>query len=247
MVRTAELRSFRRRILRFTTPGRPGAAAACYVALWRLPRPDFHRLVIRTFPRRTICVLDGSSKEPFSSRHARESDDVRMTCKAARSDATGGPTRTAIRETLRPFSANRPGDPNARMSPGQHDLCEEARVFRISRQAARWPRHRLRRPHLVTPARRSKRTQRPESPTSSTEMRAQAPDQSDRSDRARQLQLLGRGRAAVRAKPDLRRDTAEIGTSRNCERERGFIDGSCRELTRPAEGKPPQRAAIREC
>ena len=26
-----------------------GAAAACYVALWRLPRPDFHRLVIRTF------------------------------------------------------------------------------------------------------------------------------------------------------------------------------------------------------
>jgi hypothetical protein len=49
MVRTTELRSFRRRILRFTTPGRPSAAAACYVALWRLPRPDFHRLVIRTF------------------------------------------------------------------------------------------------------------------------------------------------------------------------------------------------------
>ena len=49
MVRTTRLRSFRRRILRFTTPGRPGAAAACYVALWRLPRPDFHRLVIRTF------------------------------------------------------------------------------------------------------------------------------------------------------------------------------------------------------
>ena len=34
MVRTAKLRSFRRRILRFTTPGRPGAAAAGYVALW---------------------------------------------------------------------------------------------------------------------------------------------------------------------------------------------------------------------
>ena len=49
MVRTTRLRSFRRRILRFTTSGRPGAAAACYVALWRLPRPDFHRLVIRTF------------------------------------------------------------------------------------------------------------------------------------------------------------------------------------------------------
>ena len=49
MVRTTELHSFHRRILRFTTPGRPGAAAACYVALWRLPRPDLHRLVISTF------------------------------------------------------------------------------------------------------------------------------------------------------------------------------------------------------
>ena len=49
MVRTTELRSLHGRILRFTTPGRPGAAAACYVALWRLPRPDFHQLVIRTF------------------------------------------------------------------------------------------------------------------------------------------------------------------------------------------------------
>ena len=49
MVRTTELHSFHRRILRFTTPGRPSAAAACYVALWRLPRPDLHRLVISTF------------------------------------------------------------------------------------------------------------------------------------------------------------------------------------------------------
>ena len=49
MVRTAGLRSFLRRILRFTTPGRPGAVAACYVALWRLPRPDSHRLVIGAF------------------------------------------------------------------------------------------------------------------------------------------------------------------------------------------------------
>ena len=49
MVRTTELLSLPRRLPRFATPGRPGAAAACYVALWRLPRPDFHRLVIRTF------------------------------------------------------------------------------------------------------------------------------------------------------------------------------------------------------
>ena len=33
----------RKGIHRFATPGHPGAAGACYVALWRLPRPDFHR------------------------------------------------------------------------------------------------------------------------------------------------------------------------------------------------------------
>ena len=75
MVRTTELRSFRRRILRFTTPSLPSAAAACYVALWRLPRPDFHRLVIRTF-QGTPCgvmppfefkgvgLVDGVAREP---------------------------------------------------------------------------------------------------------------------------------------------------------------------------------------
>ena len=56
MVRTTELHSFHRRILRFTTPGRPGAAAACYVALWRLPRPDLHRLVISTFKAHQTAV-----------------------------------------------------------------------------------------------------------------------------------------------------------------------------------------------
>ena len=57
MVRTTKLRSLRRRILRFTTPGRPGAAAACCVALWQLPRPDFHRLVIRTFQGAPFWML----------------------------------------------------------------------------------------------------------------------------------------------------------------------------------------------
>ena len=44
MVRTAALNSFHRRILRFGTPDRSGAPGAFYAALWRLPRPDFHRL-----------------------------------------------------------------------------------------------------------------------------------------------------------------------------------------------------------
>src|SRR3970040_2948490 len=33
----------RKGIHRFATPGHPGAAGACYVALWLLQRPDFHR------------------------------------------------------------------------------------------------------------------------------------------------------------------------------------------------------------
>jgi hypothetical protein len=43
MVRAAGLHLLPGGILRFATPGRPGAAGACYVALWRLPRPDLHR------------------------------------------------------------------------------------------------------------------------------------------------------------------------------------------------------------
>ena len=43
MVRTAGLHLLLGGILRFATPGYPRAAGACYVALWRLPRPDFHR------------------------------------------------------------------------------------------------------------------------------------------------------------------------------------------------------------
>src|SRR4030067_548051 len=43
MGRTAGLHLLLRGILRFATPGYPRAAGACYVALWRLPRPDFHR------------------------------------------------------------------------------------------------------------------------------------------------------------------------------------------------------------
>lgn len=37
MLRTAILLSFLRRLLRFSTIGRPNALGACYMALWQLP------------------------------------------------------------------------------------------------------------------------------------------------------------------------------------------------------------------
>ena len=43
MVRTAGLLLFLRGIRRFTTTSYLEAVGACYVALWRLPRPDLHR------------------------------------------------------------------------------------------------------------------------------------------------------------------------------------------------------------
>ena len=75
MVRTTGLLSLLRRIPRFTTPSRPGAAAACYVALWRLPRPDFHRLVIRTFhgaPATCYTPVNGwlPTRVSLATRHA---------------------------------------------------------------------------------------------------------------------------------------------------------------------------------
>lgn len=44
MLRAAVLLSFLRRILRFSTTGRPGALGASYVASWQLPRLDSHQL-----------------------------------------------------------------------------------------------------------------------------------------------------------------------------------------------------------
>ena len=44
LLRTTGLHLLLGGILRFSTPGHPGALGACYVALWRLPRPDLHRL-----------------------------------------------------------------------------------------------------------------------------------------------------------------------------------------------------------
>jgi len=44
MLRAAALLSLLRRILRFSTTGRPAALGACYVASWQLPRLDSHQL-----------------------------------------------------------------------------------------------------------------------------------------------------------------------------------------------------------
>jgi hypothetical protein len=71
MVRTAGLRSLPRRILRLTTPGHPGAVAACYAALWRLPRPDLHRLVIRTFQGAPSYGYVGTAPTPARASGTR--------------------------------------------------------------------------------------------------------------------------------------------------------------------------------
>jgi len=56
MVRTAILHLLLGGILRFHTSSCPGAWGACYVALWRLPRPDFHRLVDTDFQDTLLSV-----------------------------------------------------------------------------------------------------------------------------------------------------------------------------------------------
>lgn len=49
MLRTIDLRSFLRNILRFSTFNHSKALGDSYMALWRLPRPDLHRLVNTDF------------------------------------------------------------------------------------------------------------------------------------------------------------------------------------------------------
>jgi hypothetical protein len=49
MLRAAGLHLLLGGIQRFSTIGHPIALAACYVARWRLPRPDFHRLAVDSF------------------------------------------------------------------------------------------------------------------------------------------------------------------------------------------------------
>src|SRR5579864_3151968 len=49
MVRTTVLHLLLGGIFRFSTSSHPEALEACYVALWRLPRPDSHRLADSDF------------------------------------------------------------------------------------------------------------------------------------------------------------------------------------------------------
>ena len=59
MVRTASLRSLRGRILRFTTPGDPGAVAACYVALLAITTAGLPPASHQDLSRHTSGLLDG--------------------------------------------------------------------------------------------------------------------------------------------------------------------------------------------
>jgi hypothetical protein len=76
----------------------------------------------------------------------------------------------------------------------------------MTRQAARWRRHRPRRPMPVTYARRSRRARRRELPTRSDEGGRRRLNNPDRVNRARQLRLCAAGRASVRGSHDVRRE-----------------------------------------
>jgi hypothetical protein len=49
MLQAAALLPFPSGLRRFSTSSQPEALAACYVASWQLPRPDFHRLAVDSF------------------------------------------------------------------------------------------------------------------------------------------------------------------------------------------------------
>ena len=73
MLRAAVLLSFLRRVLRFSTTGRPGALGACYVASWQLPRLDSHQLADDSFQGtpascQALFVLLGCSQPNRQSR-----------------------------------------------------------------------------------------------------------------------------------------------------------------------------------
>ena len=57
VLRAAVLLLFLRGLHRFSTSGCPDALDACYVAPWRLPRPDLHRLADDDFSGHTIDWL----------------------------------------------------------------------------------------------------------------------------------------------------------------------------------------------
>jgi hypothetical protein len=71
MVRTTDLRSLLRSLLRITTASRPAAVAGSYGALWRLPRPDLHRQVIYAFRAHAThahcCLVCSARRAPTTS------------------------------------------------------------------------------------------------------------------------------------------------------------------------------------
>ena len=100
MVRTASLRSLRGRILRFTTPGDPGAVAACYVALLAITTaelpPASHQDLQGTLAACSTIASSGEydidadeyelqlllrhDSDPLYKRLSIERDDLRNVC-----------------------------------------------------------------------------------------------------------------------------------------------------------------------
>jgi hypothetical protein len=78
MVRTTALHLLLGGILRFSTAGHPTALEACYVALWRLPRPDFHRQVNDDFQGTPTSARCESYTTPVATTPAATSPTESM-------------------------------------------------------------------------------------------------------------------------------------------------------------------------
>jgi hypothetical protein len=94
MVRTTVLHLLLGGIFRFSTSSHPEALEACYVALWRLPRPDSHRLADSDFQGTPASARCGSNTASAATAPATvspaESRDARPWRTCAVEPATTG-------------------------------------------------------------------------------------------------------------------------------------------------------------
>ena len=143
-------------------------------------------------------------------------------------------------------SPHRPDDPNVRMSPGPTRRHEGATAIRMTRQAARWRRHRrstysgdLSTPFETSPTTRVTETLE--------RRRAPPPEQPDCGDGARQLRRCAADAPPFGSTTMCEPDADVIGQPQGPTTTLGLTDGSCPELTTADRRETRQRAAAREC